>query len=104
MQAAHQHAEALGLHADAARAQRGLELRRHRTTQHLQALAEQGSSSGIDAAVVDAQLLGLQEVAAVAATRLAQRRTQAARQLAQLVDHVSSGGPLLQCPALHVFV
>ena len=88
-QAAAELAEALGLHAEAARAAQVLGVRRQRAEEALAELAERGSATEVAAAVLDAKALGLSEAAAAAAeTRLVQRRGQAARQLHQLVDHV----------------
>lgn len=73
-----------------ARAQLALEQRRGRAAAQLQAFAEQGSAAEISAAVAEAQLLGLEEGAAAARTRLLQRRNQAERRLRQLIDQVGS--------------
>ncbi len=78
-----------GLHADAARAQRGLQLHRHRAAAALQQLAAEGEAAELEAACQEAGQLGLDAEAHSALCMLGQRREAAAEQLRQASLHGS---------------
>ena len=78
-----QRAQQFGLHADAARAQRGLQLRRHRAAGSLAQLAGAGSAAEVEAACQEAALLGLAAEAEAAQARLEQRRAAGTEELRQ---------------------
>lgn len=76
-----QRARQLGLHAAAARAERGLQLRRHRVAATLQHVAAEGGASEVQAMCRCAAQLGLAAQAEAAAARLGQRQAAAAEEL-----------------------
>jgi Leucine-rich repeat (LRR) protein len=78
-----QRAQQFGLHADAARAQRGLQLRRHRAAGSLAQLAGAGKAAEVETACQEAVLLGLAAEAEAAQARLEQRRAAATEELRQ---------------------
>ncbi|KAL4434143.1 hypothetical protein ABPG75_000584 [Micractinium tetrahymenae] len=88
-QAALEHAQRCGLHADAARAQRGLQLRRHRAATALQQLAAEGGAAEVEAACQEAEQLGLEAEAHAALCRLEQRQAAATEELRQAAFHGS---------------
>ena len=100
-----QQAQQFGLHADAARAQRALQLRRHRAAGSLAQLAGAGSAAEVEAACQEAALLGLAAEAEAAQARLEQRRAAATEELRQAA-HAGSlqqyQAAAAQAAALHV--
>lgn len=82
-QRALEHGQRCGLHADAARAQRGLHLRRHRAAAALQQLAVEGGPEEVEAACSEAVQLGLEAEAGAALLKLEQRQEAAAERLRQ---------------------
>lgn len=84
-----EHAQRCGLHADAARAQRGLQLRRHHAAAALQQLAAEGGAAEVEAACREAEQLGLDAEAHAALCKLEQRQAAAAEQLRQAAFHGS---------------
>lgn len=78
-----QRARQLGLYAAAARAERGLQLRRHRASAALQQNAAEGSAAEVEAMCQSAAQLGLVSEAEAAAARLEQRQAGAAEELRQ---------------------
>lgn len=85
----------LGLHAAAARAERGLQLRRHRAATALQQVAAEGTAAEVEATCRIAAQLGLAAQAEAAAARLEQRQAVATEELPQ----AAHSGTLLQCEA-----
>lgn len=85
-------AQQFGLHADVARAQRALQLRRHRAAGALEQLAAGASAADVEAACHGAAQLGLHAEARAAQVRLAQRQAAVAEALQQ----AARGGSLAQ--------
>lgn len=79
-------AQRFGMHADVARAQRGLHLRRHRTASSLLQLTAGSGAAEVEAACSEAAELGLEAEARAALVRLEQRREAAAAELCQAAD------------------
>ena len=78
-----QRARQIGLHAAAARAERGLQLRRQRAAAALQQRAAEGSAAEVEVACREASQLGLAADAEAAESRLEQRQAAAAEELRQ---------------------
>ena len=76
-------ARCCGLHADVARAQRGLQLRKHRAATAAQQTAVEGSAAAVEAACQEAAHLGLAREADAAQARLGQRQAAALEGLRQ---------------------
>lgn len=84
-----QQAQEWGLHADVARAQRELQLRRHRLAARLRELATHGGAGEVEAACADGEQLGLGSEAEAAHARLEQRQATALEELRQAAHHGS---------------
>lgn len=74
-------AQHCGLHADVARAQRALQLRRHREVAALQKLAAHCGAAEVEAACREVVQLGMEAEAEAAMCRLGQRQANAVEQL-----------------------
>lgn len=78
-----QAAERYGLHAEAARAQQGLQLRQSQAAAHLQRVAADGGAAEVEVACMEADSLGLEGQADVAEAQLRRRQGVATDELRQ---------------------